>query len=192
MSVVSKHLCSQFDLFEVGEQGTRRRDFSGSAPRFFIHRPQGDTFEIPSPFSLFLSPNLVTAFCAPAGYFPAEGYRHDASGVVTRASTYGHRWMAAGHASTPTHAFAFRILSTVGGVEPSGAHYRVTAFSVRCLQAFTLVFDLFEVEGTRRREKGEGISAVALRAFLSIAHRAIPLKSLLLSPCSFLPFFSDC
>ncbi len=136
---------------------------------------------------------LVTALCAPAGYYPAAGYRNRTSGALNAVGTDGYAWGSTQSTATVTESVALFIRDaevTVSGIYAD--YLRGYGLSVRCLQAFTSQFDLFEVEGTRRREKGTGISAVALRAFLLIAHRAIPLKSLLLSPCSLLPFFSDC
>ncbi len=79
---------------------------------------------------------LATAFCAPAGYYPATGYRDTArAGVTTNVSTHGYiksSSVAGNHGIGP--------YLTAGEFATGGGLYRGDAMSVRCLQAFTLAF----------------------------------------------------
>ncbi len=84
-----------------------------------------------SPFSHF----LVTAFRAPAGYYPATGYRHIDGGIA-----YGDAPVRAQSAMARNELSGVQAV-TLGASDSAvtvlDVDYRARGFTVRCLQVFT-------------------------------------------------------
>ncbi len=76
--------------------------------------------------------NLVTAFCAPAGYYPGSGTRHQTTGTTNAVGTTGEWW-----ASGVSGIYGCHIWAAGTGVDPSHNDAgRAYGLIVRCLQAF--------------------------------------------------------
>ncbi len=132
-SVVSKHLCSQF--WGRTEHGTRR---TLSVIIYFSVA-----------FSVFRSPFsdlLVTALRAPAGYYPAVGYRQFNDGTMVVVSTNGYVWSSF---RPGLYAYYLAFGATAVATTGDGSWTDARARSVRCLQAFTshfllsIIFSIF-------------------------------------------------
>ena len=65
-------------------------------------------------------------------YYPAAGYRHDASGALTNVSTYGYYWSSSSYAAGNINA-GFLYFNS-GYVSPLGSGGRAAGLSVRCVQ----------------------------------------------------------
>ncbi len=98
----------------------------------------------------FLPIFVPAAACsAPAGYYPATGYRLRSSGAMTSISAYGLAWTGSASMEIPNEAWAFRIEATAVWARETYADWnRADGFTVRCLQAFMLA--IFGGNGTRR------------------------------------------
>ena len=78
-------------------------------------------------------PFSVTAFCAPAGYFPAAGCRQRDTAAPTLVSVHSYVW-----SSSVTGIYAWFFDFSPTEVTPSTGATRTYGFSIRCLQALTL------------------------------------------------------
>ncbi len=96
---------------------------------------------------------VATALCAPAGYYPAEGYRHNDGGVLTAAGAEGCEW-----ASSVVGILGYGLWNRTSAVTPAEDHSRALGFAVRCLQAFTSHFLVTAPRAPAGYYPGSGLS----------------------------------